>query len=120
MNIFGGLGVNLGATIYSRVKVQHDKKEMIKYEDKADLEPRYSSVDFFHGIYESSEEYVDVKKKMIVGSVYIPMGLDYRWSLSNDFLKRIHNTFEARPSMSFVGKNAFLSMSYNLGIKVDI
>jgi hypothetical protein len=121
LNVFGGLGATLGATVYSHVKIRQSTSDFIQYENSEQLNSNSNMAYFGYSgnPYAISEEYVEVKK-MIVGSLYIPMGLDYRWSLSNDFLKRIHTTFEARPTINFVGKNTFSSLSYNIGMKIDI
>jgi hypothetical protein len=115
--IFGGIGLNIGSTISSKVNFINREKEYDTYtftSDGSSNSNLYKSKDFPY-----TTGSTGIKNNATFG-LYLPIGVDYKLSMTHDIYQRIHATLEARPTIDFMRGIYITAMHYNAGLKFDL
>jgi len=111
-SLYGGIGFNLGTSLNAYATVNYYEYSTVKIAD----EVNYS----YSGLQKSNvNEYIQLKNH-IVGSVYFPLGFDYRLANKSEFFKRIHLFGEFRP---FINQTEVAELEYsivNVGITAGL
>ena len=107
--LFGGVGFNAGFSIKANTEIRYNSY----------LDNNYSSNYFSTSI---TEKYKN--KNMFVGSVYVPIGLDFRLGVKREFWKRTHLFYEFRPSVNFttipeIKTMANTGLQHGIGLRIN-
>jgi hypothetical protein len=86
-SIYGGIGVNVGMAFNSFVDIHFHDYHYVPNSD-------YNQSNWTH----ENERFN--QKTHVAGTVYVPMGLDFRLGKKREFLNRLHLFVETRPSMT--------------------
>jgi hypothetical protein len=118
LNLFGGIGINLGASLFSKVNIYQNTGSRYYYSN-ADASVTYSG-NFGYGNNQDNKIKTLNSKNFVSTGIYIPLGIDYRLSMNDNFFSRLHTIFEARPYLEFAKAQTLTSIHYNLAFKVDL
>ncbi len=118
---YGGLGVDFGATLKSTTHLRYDSNSNIKYSATDSSSSSYITYSIPDYNAWNTEKTI-VNKNGFRGSIYVPLGLDFRLGRKREFLKKIHLLYELRPAISFINipearTFASLGMKTTMGIK---
>jgi len=116
-SIYGGVGFTAGMGV-------NPTTEIIGQES-AYTEIQNSSSGFQQTSYSNTEVYRVRNKSAFGGSLYLPLGVDLKFSTKNEFWKRVHWTFELRPAVNFfaspeVGVLTSFSSYQGMGLKINL
>jgi hypothetical protein len=113
LSCYGGLGLDFGTAIRSSTHLQYSKGYHFEYTTPDSSTTSNSSRE---GNYTYTGKTI-VNKNGMGGSIYIPIGLDFRLGNKRDFFKRIHLLHEIRPSINFKNTPELKSYDVSCGIK---
>lgn len=92
-SMYGGFGINAGGSLYSNLKMSHS------------ISTNFNSIDdnsyTFETIEDNENNEIINCKRNFGGSVFIPLGIDYRLANSNEFFNKIHLFYEVSPGLNF-------------------
>lgn len=118
-SLYGGIGIEAGASINTYTQISYSEYTRIESRDNYGYNSISShEVSSFH----QSEDFKH--KSSYGGSVYLPIGLDFRISRKWDFFKRLHVFYEMRPSLNMaiipeLGTIANVGSKQMLGLRVS-
>ncbi|MEX1190837.1 MAG: hypothetical protein WED10_11560 [Brumimicrobium sp.] len=115
-SVYGGLGLSVGFTINATTNIE--------YREKNDTEIRGYSSDYYYIEDENiiTENYRN--KSSIIGSLYAPIGVDFRLGKNSPFWNMFHLFAEAQPSINFYNipelnrTESYTTLFFNTGIRV--
>lgn len=119
-SLFAGVGVSGGLTINSTINIRYSE-----YRSAQNPFGDNYFGSFNYNAYFDKTENVKIKNNF-VASVYIPMSVDFRIGQKNEFWKRMHLFYEARPSLNITSMsqlnvtNIEGTIQHGLGVKVTI
>jgi hypothetical protein len=94
--LYGGIGVTFGASINASTNITYSKYTIA--EKQFGTTPSYYN-NSNDGIAKSE---VYMQKNNIGGSVYLPLGVDFRMGKKKEFWKHTHLHYELRPGINFL------------------
>jgi hypothetical protein len=114
LKAYGGLGVLVGTTLNSKLIQDRDIFNSTYI--------RYGNTALFHNTFtdNSSTSISKRTKNFLTSGVYVPVGLDFRWSNNHKILSKFHSTWEFRASFEYAKSKLFSSSQNNFGLKVDL
>lgn len=122
-SIFGGIGANFGFSVTAETVINYTESAR-KVINEITLNPNPNSGSFYFSQNAITTERVK-NKTTIGGSVYIPIGVNFRCGLSKGLLSHLNVYAELRPSLNwfsipetgyvaFTGNDALLGIRYSI------
>ena len=119
-SLFGGIGIAAGVGINSRTEIYRSESDYVEISGTGVNTTGYGSS------YGGTNDLERTKNGAIFGSsIYVPMGVDLKFSMKNEFWKRVHWSFELRPAMNFMaspelGLLTTFSSYHGVGLKIHL
>lgn len=122
-SVYGGIGITAGISINAYTNVYYNESSRTE----TTLSDGMVAVNE-HAYYSSSKtdnsKRETIRNKTNIGfSTYIPLGVDFRLGNKNEFLKKIHLFYEAKPALNFTSipeLNTIASATFQHGLGVRI
>lgn len=118
-SLYGGIGLTVGASIRAYTDIHEGEYTSIEstYDGTVSTISTHSEYD------QNSDSERFSNKTSMSYSVYLPLGLDYRMANKNEFWKRMHLFYEAKPFVNFstlenIGTISSAGMQNGVGLRV--
>ena len=122
-SFYGGIGMMLGLGVNPTTEISYHSS---KYTEIINNSNQYTYGSYVGG-YGTSEHEMEKTRNNIAfsGSLYVPLGVDLKFSTKNEFWKRVHWTFELRPSVNFfhspeIGMLTSFSSYHGIGMRFNL
>lgn len=93
-SIYGGIGFNIGAAFQSNVEISYSSYQY------TNNQLGFSYTNFYNNNNSSKYEYFTNATRIVGGSIYLPMGIDFRIGKNRPFWKQTHLFYELKPSLN--------------------
>lgn len=124
-SFFGGIGMMAGLGVNPTTEISYHSSRYTEIANDP-YQYGYGSSSYVGG-YGISEHEMEKTRNNIAfsGSLYVPLGVDLKFSTKNEFWKRVHWTFELRPSVNFfhtaeLGTLTSFSSYHGIGMRFNL
>lgn len=120
-SFYSGVGVEFGAVLNPRIQIERNTHS---YFTSAVRNYQDGYEDYYKGSYDSREDWIRLDEG-VFGQVYLPIGVDLRFSKFNPFWSKMHVYTEFRPSVQYVkmeGREEVIQSSFGmtaLGLRLE-